>query len=112
MLVDWIDQKFYSDYNDNWDDELFRKVILCRIDKDFVILDLGAGSGIIQQMNFKDKVSRVCGIDPDPRIQVNPYLHQGKIGMEESIAYANEKFDLVFSDNFVEHLSDPDAVLK
>ena len=64
-----------------------------------MILDLGAGSGIIQQMNFKDEVSRVCGIDPDPRVQVNPYLHEGKIGM-------------VCSDNVVEHFSDPDAVLK
>ena len=32
--------------------------------------------------------------------------------MGESIAYANETFDLVFSNNAVEHLSDPDAVLK
>ena len=112
MLVGWIDKKFYCNYNDNWDDEIFRKEILCRIDKDFVILDLGAGAGIIQQMNFKDEVSRVCGIDPDPRVEGNPYLHEGKNGMGESIPYANESFDLVFSDNVVEHLSDPDAVLK
>ena len=43
--------------------------------------------------------------------EIHIYI-QGKIGMEESIPYANETFDLVFSDNVVEHLSDPNAVLN
>ena len=111
MLTAWLDKKFYSDYKNNWDDELFRKEILCRIDNDFTILDLGAGSGNVDQMNFKEKASCVCGIDPDPRVQSNPYLHEGKIATGESIPYDEETFDLVFSDNVVEHLSDPDAVL-
>jgi len=35
-------------------------------------LDLGAGAGIVSQMNFKGIASRVCGIDPDERVLSNP----------------------------------------
>jgi len=28
-MIDYFDKKFYSDFGDNWDDELFRKSISC-----------------------------------------------------------------------------------
>jgi ubiquinone/menaquinone biosynthesis C-methylase UbiE len=55
-------------------------------------------------------VERVCGIDPDERVVDNPYLDEGKVSMAEKIPYPAESFDLVFSDNVLEHLDYPQEV--
>ncbi len=114
-LTAWMDKKLYPAFGDNWDDTLFRK----RIEKYLLqgrgnkqILDLGAGAGIIKQMNFKGYAARVCGVDPDPRVVDNPYLDEGKIGMGEAIPYPDENFDLVFAVNVLEHLEQPAEVFR
>ena len=38
-----MDQYLYPDFQDNWDDKIFRKRILKHIMDDSIILDLGAG---------------------------------------------------------------------
>jgi len=59
---------------------MFRDKIMQYLAKSATVLDLGAGAGIVQQMNFKGLVARVCGVDPDPRVELNPYLDEGKRG--------------------------------
>lgn len=111
-LVRLIDQRFYPGYGDNWDDELLRGEILRALGADSRVLDLGAGAGIVGQMNFAGKAARICGIDPDRSVLRNPHLDEAKIAGGESIPYEGASFDLVFADNVLEHLPDPAAVFR
>lgn len=109
----WLDEKLYPNYAKNWDDVLFRERIIRHLTegapKD--VLDLGAGAGIVSQMNFKGIARRICGVDPDPRVADNPYLDEGRVGFGENIPYGDGEFDVVFADNVFEHLPDPVKVL-
>jgi hypothetical protein len=79
-FVGWIDRTFYPGYGPNWDDALFREQVLRRLGPNLCLLDLGAGAGIVPQMNFRGLAARVCGLDPDPRVVDNPYLDEAKVG--------------------------------
>ena len=109
---EWIDKTLFPAYGKNWDDELFRQEILRFIQATDCVLDLGAGAGIVPQMNFRGRAGKVCGIDPDPRVGSNPYLDEGKLGVGEDIPYADATFDLVFADNVLEHLANPTVVFR
>lgn len=111
-FVEALDQRFYPGVGKNWDDALFRAFILERLTPGMTVLDLGAGAGIVPQMNFKGLAGRICGVDPDPRVETNPYLDEGKVGFGERIPYPDQSFDIVFCDNVMEHLDNPDAVLR
>ncbi|MGO9986454.1 MAG: class I SAM-dependent methyltransferase [Rhodomicrobium sp.] len=106
-LVQYIDRALYPGIVSNWDDDLLRSQILALLRPEFVILDLGAGAGILPQMNFRGLASRVCGVDLDPRVTSNPMLDEGKVANAGGIPYAGAMFDLVFADNVLEHLEDP-----
>lgn len=107
-----LDNRFYPQYADLWDDRIFREVILRHIRTDSSVLDLGAGSGFVEQMNFLGTVAKVCGLDPGPSILGNPHLDEAKIGSGEAIPWPEQTFDVVFADNVLEHLSDPEAVFR
>src|SRR4051794_53079 len=77
-----------------------------------VVLDLGAGAGIVKQMDFRGLARKVCGVDLDPRVLKNPLLDEGRIGNAGVIPYADGQFDLAFSDNLLEHLDTPCAVFS
>ncbi len=111
--VAWLDAKLYPGIAANWDDRLFRLRIsryLQQAPKD--VLDLGAGAGIVEQMNFRGMANRICGLDPDPRVKTNPFLDEGKVGVGESVPYSDESFDVVFADNVLEHLREPEKVFR
>lgn len=103
----YLDKKFYPEYGNNWDDKFFRERIIRELKPEFSVLDLGAGAGIISFMDFKGHASKICGIDLDPRVVENPYLDEGKIANANEIPYPDCSFDLVFSDNVMEHLDMP-----
>jgi SAM-dependent methyltransferase len=107
-----LDSRFYPHYADHWDHRVFREVILRHIRKDSFVLDLGAGSGSAEQMNFRGTVGKVYGLDPGPSVLGNPHLDEAKVGSGESIPWPEETFDAVFAHNVLEHLSDPEAVFK
>jgi len=109
-LIQFIDQKYYQDYTDHWDDKLFRKRLLQYIGPNSTVLDVGAGAGIVREMNFKDIAKQVCGIDPDERVVENPYLHEAHVGLADNIPYPDSTFDVVFADNVLEHLPNPHLV--
>jgi SAM-dependent methyltransferase len=111
-LTSWMDRAWYPNYERNWDDRLFRERILKALTPQPVVLDLGAGAGIVEHMNFRGVARRVCGIDLDPRVTSNPMLDEGKLGNAEEIPYPAGMFDLVFADNVLEHLENPLRVFK
>ena len=107
-----LDKLLYSDYKNNWDDLLFREKILSRIEKDSVCLDIGAGAGIVSAMNFRGEARSIVGLDLDERVASNPFLDEAFVGSAEALPFENEKFDLVFSDNVMEHLENPSKVMR
>jgi len=104
-----LDERWYGGYERNWDDRFFRERILA-VAAGKIILDVGAGAGIVEAMNFRGLAASVCGIDPDPRVATNPYLDEGRIGFGDKVPYPAATFDTVFSDNVLEHLDVPSAV--
>jgi len=110
--VDWLDRKLYPGFQRNWDDHLFRAKILEHLKPEHELLDLGAGAGIVEQMNFRGLAKKVCGVDLDERVTSNPCLDEGKIADAEKIPYSEASFDMVISDNVMEHIVDPTAVLR
>ena len=111
-LVMRLDRALYPGVHKNWDDELFRARLLNAIRPVDTVLDLGAGAGIVPQLNLLGIAGMVCGVDPDERVTRNPYLNEGRIGFGEHIPYPSETFDIVFAANVLEHLTDPSAVFQ
>lgn len=110
-LVPILDRLWYPGVENHWDDEALRTRILSLIGPDSVVLDLGAGAGIVRQMHFKGLAGRVCGVDLDPRVMENPHLDEARVSDAGEIPYDDATFDLVFADNVMEHLAEPEAVL-
>jgi SAM-dependent methyltransferase len=111
-LVSVIDRNFYPQFQRNWDDLIFRDRILRSINASSHILDVGAGAGIVEAMNFKGITQKVCGVDLDPRVTRNPYLDEGLVSDAGRIPYPNQSFDIVFADNVMEHLESPERVFE
>jgi SAM-dependent methyltransferase len=82
------------------------------VDRTKVVLDLGAGSGNVREMNFRGIAGRICGVDLDPRVASNPLLDEGRVADAAGIPYPDGEFDVVFADNVVEHLTDPVQVFS
>lgn len=109
-ITGWMDRAWYPKHARNWDDELFRDAILGKLQPQMAILDLGAGAGILEQMDFRGHVSLICGVDLDPRVLANPYLDEGRVSDAGEIPYPDSSFDLIFSCNVLEHLANPHEV--
>lgn len=106
-FVAWMDRTLYPNYENSWDDRLFRKFILEQLTPESVVLDLGAGAGIVGEMDFRGKAVRICGADLDPRVVDNPFLDEGKIANANEIPYPDNSFDVVFANNVMEHIEEP-----
>ena len=108
----WMDAGRYRDFETRWDDRLLREAVLEELGPEIDLLDLGAGAGIVPEMSFKGLARRVCGVDPDPRVVENPHLDEGREGFGEKIPWDDSSFDVVVSDNVLEHLDDPESVFR
>lgn len=111
-LTEWMDRTFYPGFDGFWDDTLFRTYIEKVLREDHDVLDLGAGRGVLPQMNFRGRAKRVCGVDPDEAVSANSFLDEARVGAGEVIPYPDASFDVVFADNVLEHLVDPAAVFR
>jgi ribosomal protein L11 methylase PrmA len=67
-IVSWLDRTTYPGIANNWDDAMLRRWVLAALNPNAHVLDLGAGAGIVAEMNFRGLAARVCGVDPDPLI--------------------------------------------
>lgn len=108
-IIDFIDKKFYPEFRDRWDETILRNRIINAIDQSSSVLDLGAGRGYKDTLNFKGNCNFIAGVDPDREVYNNPHLDQARVqeAPDYSIPYENEQFDLVFSNSVIEHISNP-----
>lgn len=111
-LIAWLDQQGYEGFEKNWDDQIFRECILSHLTPTSCVLDLGAGAGIVQHMNFRGLVRHMCGVDLDPRVTENPLLDEGRVADAGKIPFDDTTFEVVFSDNVLEHLETPEDVFR
>lgn len=109
-IVQKIDQKFYPAFQKNWDDQIFRQRVLAVIGPEQRLMDLGAGAGVVEAMNFRGLAKQVCGVDLDPRVLGNPFLDEGVVSDAGTIPYPDSCFDVVIADNVMEHLDYPENV--
>lgn len=107
-IRDWIDRTFYPGYVDRWDDRLFEERVRGVLTPGSAVLDLGAGRGTRGQLDFRRDCRLFAGVDPDPAVLTNPYLHEARLQEppDYAIPYANETFDVVFSNCVIEHITD------
>ena len=105
--INWLDQCLYPAFSDQWDNTLFRQEIRKYLNSSTVLLDLGAGAGILPQMDFRDHCGLACGVDIEPSVLDNPFLHEARVGNIEQLPWAENTFDIVISNNVLEHLSQP-----
>jgi SAM-dependent methyltransferase len=109
-IVSWLDQRWYAGVRSQWDDQLFRDRVLAHLSPDAIALDLGAGAGRVAAMNFRAVGRRVFGIDVDLAVSANRQIDGGCAGDASRLPFRDAAFDLVFADNVLEHLDEPDLV--
>ena len=111
-LTRWLDANVYPRDGDNWDNRRFRDYVLRRLRRDSAILDLGAGRGALPEMDFRREVRFVAGVDPDPAVLENPYLHESRVLdlAASTIPYPDGAFDIVLSNNVLEHVERPETL--
>lgn len=110
-FVERLDKHFYPNVTTNWDDTLFRQEILSVLEPSFRVLDIGAGAGIVEHMNFKGHVVSMVGIDLDERVLENPWLDEAHHDDATKTPFKDNEFDLVFCDNVLEHIAEPEAFI-
>ena len=113
-IKSFLDRKLYPNHGDNWDDDLFRERLLEMIEPHMSCLDFGAGRGNVQQLDFRGHVDYVAGVDPDPVVAENPFLNESKVLdlKTQKIDFPDNTFDIAYTDNVFEHISDPDITLS
>lgn len=73
------------------------------------VLEVGAGRGNFgYPQRIRDHVGRLAGVDPDPRIQENPFVQERyQCSLEEFAGQSASRFDCVYAFYVLEHLTDP-----
>lgn len=112
-ITQWMDESLYPSYEDQWDNKRFRCHLEALMQPHWRLLDYGAGRGALEEMNFKGRAESVAGVDPDEAVLENPYLDEARILPLPSaeIPYPDRSFDMVYSNNVLEHVPDPATAL-
>ena len=109
-FIERLNKIFYKKLQNNWDDKIFRQILLSKINSNSICLDLAAGAGIVTEMNFKSQCKEMHGIDLDERIIENTFLDYPVVGNCENLPYRDCTFDIIFCDNLFEHLENPKKI--
>jgi len=106
-------RKEYKKISSNWEESiiLYRNMIDDLVE-DKVVLDIGCGHGNLLEKAFQ-KAKDTYGIDPDIKaIERNKFIKHLQVADAENLPFENNLFDVVTMAWVVEHLENPDKVLK
>jgi len=97
----------------NWVDgtTYFINLIKKYCQPNFLILDLGCGTGVGKKDTYSLRkfVSTVIGIDIDKGINKNTLVDEKVIGDTFLLPFKNSTFDLIYSDYVLEHVNRPQS---
>lgn len=82
------------------------------IQKDTVVLELGAGPKNMTSAFLKSVSAKLVGLDVNKGILDNPYLDQAALYDGTRFPFQDESFDVVVSDYVNEHLENPVAICR
>jgi SAM-dependent methyltransferase len=86
---------------------IFRQAVLDHLRRDHVLLDIGAGAGIVPETNFRRLAAKVIGVDQDMRVMQNTSLDEAHVASCAQLPLSDSSVDIVTCDNVLEHLDDP-----
>lgn len=108
-MVQFLDRFLYPNFKSSI--TAFAELVGKKTSKSSWVLDYGAGSGVLPQLNYKGKVAFIAGVDPDEIIKTNANLDEAKIINPPTyrIPYPDNTFDFVFSHSVLEHIENPES---
>ena len=108
-----LDRWWYPNHGDRWDVAQFRQEVLALLEPGMVVLDLGAGRGALQELNFSGLGAKIWGADIDPVVMTNPNLDRAFVATgTELTGVPDESVDLVICCSVLEHVAEPEALLQ
>lgn len=103
-----LDRKFYPNATRFWDDERFSHLLRQQLNSETALLDLGAGRGKTEILDFRNCVARVVGVDVDEEVLKNPFLHESHVITPGArLPFDDSSFDVIYSCNVLEHVETP-----
>ncbi len=112
-ITKWMDRNLYPSHENSWDNVIFRKMVLDHVSDETILLDAGAGSGCLPQMNFKGQVAKVIGVDPSEGVVNNPFLNEAHVGFCDNMPFLqSNSIDVAVSNNVLEHVEHPAIFLR
>lgn len=108
-LTKWMDRTFYGKYENRWDELMLRDRVLAAMKGAERALDIGAGRGYRDELNFKGRCPFIAGIDPGDEVLENETVDEAKVQVAPDylIPYDDNEFDLVYNNSVIEHIENP-----
>ena len=108
-IRDFLDKKWYPDFQDTWDAHEFRRRILDNVNANMRLLDIGAGRGATPFMSFKDHVKYVVGTDIDEAVLENQKVDKAVHTPDGSLKGVEDaSIDIVVCKDVLEHVATPE----
>jgi len=79
---------------------------------DYVLLDIGCGRGKETAIEYKKEVQKSFGIDISEAIKFNSTIHYRLRANAYFLPFADHSFDMVVSQELIEHLENPAALIN
>jgi SAM-dependent methyltransferase len=108
--IEELDARYYRNYVD--EHSRFEQAVRQYLRPEHAVLDAGAGQGARYPYDYRARVRMVVGVDLEERVGRNPNLHAAVVGDVARLPFASGTFNVVFSKNLLEHLSEPLRALR
>lgn len=112
MSVAALQKRFYPDAARRDPVAVMLSRVSAAVGLDSVVLDVGAGAGLLNRYALRGRVGRMLGVDFDPRVLGNALLDEAWILDGPRLPLADASVDVAFSIYVQEHLENPDAFAR